>query len=102
MKEKVFLLMFDAQMTTKDDRRRYGTFITDIKAEGFSLLQNSVYMRHIVGNQDAKDLNRRIMLLTPPSMEVVVFSMTRKDYERMKTINCILPKLVDNGTIIWV
>jgi len=53
-------------------------------AEGFSMLQYSVYARYCPSEEASAAYRRRVRLRLPPDGEVRLFSLTDRQFERME------------------
>ena len=102
MKDRVFVVFFDAKMKTYTDRKNYQTFSRALKGEGFLMLQKSVYMRYVRGNRTLKAEADRIKKITPSTIQVCLFSITAEVFTSMVWLNCPLPEIVDRRDIICI
>ena len=102
MKNKVFLLLFDARMKTSSDRHNYSAFLRKLKGEGFVSLQKSVYMRNFCGSRPLKEETKRIRRFTPESIQVRILELPVKTFAAMGNVNCDLPKLAQDADVICV
>lgn len=60
------LVMFDMPTTSKKDRQNYAKFRTRLIADGFMMLQFSVYMRICKGIASANNHLEKLNLILPP------------------------------------
>jgi CRISPR-associated protein Cas2 len=76
--------MFDLPTDTKAARKQYTKFRQFLLADGFTMMQYSVYSRHCTSEETADVHHRRIERHLPPDGEVRVLSVTDKQFEKMK------------------
>ena len=100
MKEKIFVLFFDAKMETVVQRKEYQSFLKEIKKIGYIILQKSVYIKHVCDDQRLKEETKKINNITPKTIEVRLLSLTRTMFEKISNINCEKVKLLENNSII--
>ena len=77
------LAMFDLPVDTKAARRQYAVFRKLLLADGFAMMQFSVYIRHCASRENAEVHQKRIEANVPPDGEVRVLTITDKQFERM-------------------
>lgn len=77
------LCMFDLPVETETEKRAYRVFHKNLKKEGFTMIQYSVYVRTCPNRDYAKRLEKRIKKFTPPDGNVRLLSVTEKQYEDM-------------------
>ena len=75
--------MFDLPVTTDDKRREYSRFRKMLLAEGFTMLQYSVYAKFCASRENAEKYSRYIRIGLPPEGEVRVIMITDKQFEQM-------------------
>ena len=75
--------MFDLPTDTKQARKEYTQFRKCLLANGFTMLQYSVYTRHCPSRENADVHIGRIKAHLPPDGEVRVLTITDKQFERM-------------------
>lgn len=102
MSEKVFILFFDAKMITYTQRKQCASFVKEIKRNGFSLLQKSVYIKNCVDNTTQKVQIERIKTITPPNVKVVLLSISVLALQKGGYLNCSIPFFYKNRTIICI
>ena len=76
--------MFDLPTDTKAARRAYAQFRKKLLEDGFSMLQYSVYARHCASEENAEVHALRVQRVLPDDGEVRVFTITDKQFERMR------------------
>jgi len=78
------LVLFDLPMVTKEERKIYQSFRKFLLADGYDMLQFSVYCR-ICNGEDAVDKHlRRLELNLPPKGAVRFIQITEKQYANMR------------------
>lgn len=77
------LTMFDLPVDTKQARKRYAQFRKALLADGFTMLQFSVYARHCPSKENAHVHIQRVQKSVPPDGEVRILTITDKQFERM-------------------
>lgn len=78
------IAMFDLPVHTKAARKRYARFRKDLTRSGFVMMQFSVYIRHAASRENAEVYISRVEQAVPDEGEVRVFTLTDKQYERMR------------------
>jgi len=80
------LVFFDLPVATKENRRSYTRFRKFLIADGYDMLQLSVYSR-IVNGEDAVDKHlKRLQASLPPEGSVRFLQVTEKQYMAMKLL----------------
>jgi len=79
--------IFDLPVLSKADKRCYSHFRKILLAEGFLMLQFSVYARYCESRENMKTLMRRIRSELPPHGEVRFLSVTDKQFADMTVYN---------------
>jgi len=77
-------VFLDLPTETKKDRRNYTLFRKGLKKDGFTMLQFSIYVRHCNSRENAEVHMRRVKGFLPPKGEVIVFTLTDKQYGMME------------------
>lgn len=80
------LCMFDLPMETGEEKREYRKFRKNLIAEGFMMMQFSVYVRTCPSREYANRLETRVRKFTPPRGNVRLLAVTEKQYEDMKLL----------------
>ena len=78
------MVLFDLPTDSQDARRDYRVFREMLLESGFIMLQFSVYTRHCSTEEKADALSGRVLGGLPEDGQVRVFTMTDKQFERMK------------------
>ena len=78
------LTMFDLPTDTKAARKDYTRFRKSLLADGFTMMQFSVYIRHCASRENSEVHTKRVESTLPPNGEVRVIAITDKQYEQMR------------------
>lgn len=76
--------MFDLPVKTKAARKRYAQFRKLLLAEGFTMLQFSVYARHLASEESGRTLRQRIREGLPPDGQVRLLPVTDRQFGKME------------------
>lgn len=77
-------VFFDLPTDTKLDKRNYTRFRKSLIKDGFTMLQFSIYVRHSNSQENADVHIRRVKSMLPPKGEIIVFTLTDKQYGMME------------------
>lgn len=77
-------VFFDLPTETKKDRRNYARFRKNLKLDGFTMMQFSIYARHSSSSENAEVHIRRVKSFLPPEGEVIIFTLTDKQFGMME------------------
>lgn len=72
--------LFDLPTDTKIDRKHFAQFRKRLKKDGFTMMQYSIYIRHCNSSENADVHIRRVKSFIPPKGEVIIFSLTDKQF----------------------
>ncbi|MCX6318613.1 MAG: CRISPR-associated endonuclease Cas2 [Bacteroidetes bacterium] len=78
------LVFFDLPTETKKDRKIYARFRKEIMANGFSMFQFSIYLRHCPSRENAEVHVGRVKAILPPKGHVGIISVTDKQFGMME------------------
>lgn len=78
------LVFFDLPTETKKDRKNYARFRKDILADGFSMFQFSMYLRHCSSKENAEVHIKRVKGILPPKGHVGIMCVTDKQFGMME------------------
>lgn len=78
------LVHFDLPTDTKKDRKNYALFRKKIMADGFSMFQFSMYIRHCSSKENAEVHKKRVKNILPPKGHVGVMCITDKQFGMME------------------
>jgi CRISPR-associated protein Cas2 len=76
--------MFDLPVHTKAARRAYAQFRKTLLAEGFSMLQYSVYARYCTGEESSEAFRRRIRRSLPSEGQIRLLAVTDRQFGKME------------------
>lgn len=75
--------MFDLPVDTKDARRQYARFRKALLADGFCMLQFSVYARYCPSEEASEIYRRRVESCLPPDGQVRLLAVTERQFGKM-------------------
>ena len=78
------LTFFDLPVDTPKARKAYSQFRKQLMADGFNMLQYSVYGRHCSSEENAQVHMARVEGILPDDGQVRVLCVTDKQFERMR------------------
>jgi len=78
------LVHFDLPTETKKDRKNYTQFRKKIMADGFSMFQFSMYIRHCSSNENTEVHIKRVKSILPPKGHVGILTITDKQFGMME------------------
>jgi CRISPR-associated protein Cas2 len=77
------MTMFDLPTDTKEERRAYRDFRSKLLADGFVMLQYSVYARSCPSDENAEVHRKRVKAALPDDGQVRILTFTDKQFEKM-------------------
>jgi CRISPR-associated protein Cas2 len=77
-------VFFDLPTDTKKDRRNYAMFRKNLQKDGFTMMQYSIYVRHCNSRENADVHVRRVKGFLAPKGEIIIFSLTDKQFGMME------------------
>ena len=77
-------VFYDLPTETKKDRKNISLFRKKLKKDGFAMLQYSIYTRHCNSRENAEVHIKRIKYSLPPKGEVIIFTLTDKQFGMME------------------
>ena len=77
------VVMFDLPVKSKEQRKRATEFRKALVADGFEMMQFSVYFRPCPSDENAVVHVRRVRALLPPEGRVRILRITDKQFGRM-------------------
>ncbi len=80
------LCMFDLPTETQQDKKYYRVFRKELLANGFVMLQYSIYYRTVPNRSAAKKFEGTLKRITPPSGEIRLLYVSEKQFEDMKLL----------------
>lgn len=78
------LVFFDLPTETKKERKIYARFRKDILADGFSMFQFSIYLRHCPSRENADVHINRVKKILPAKGHVGIMCITDKQFGMME------------------
>jgi CRISPR-associated protein Cas2 len=78
-------VFFDLPTETSKDRKNYARFRKSLQKDGFTMLQFSIYTRHCASRENADAHIRRVKASLPPKGEVIIFTLTDKQFGMMES-----------------
>ncbi len=77
-------VFFDLPTHTKKDRKQHALFRKNLQKDGFTMLQYSIYTRHCASRENADVHIKRVKSFLPPKGEVIIFSLTDRQFGMME------------------
>lgn len=77
-------VFYDLPTETKKDRKNFTRFRKKLQDDGFTMLQFSIYTRHCNSRENAEVHIKRVKSFLPPKGEVILFSLTDKQFGMME------------------
>jgi CRISPR-associated protein Cas2 len=77
-------VMFDLPVETKLQRREYTQFRKKLQSKGFTMLQYSVYAKHLPTEDAAEPLKATVKAVLPPKGQVRVMAVTDHQFGKME------------------
>lgn len=77
-------VMFDLPVLTKMQRRDYAQFRKKLQKKGFTMLQFSVYAKHLPSEEAAEPLKAHVKAALPPKGQVRVLAVTDHQFGKME------------------
>ncbi|MCH7762827.1 MAG: CRISPR-associated endonuclease Cas2 [Candidatus Marinimicrobia bacterium] len=90
---KVMWLMvfYDLPTLTKIDRKVFARFRKDIMKDGFTKMQNSVYLRHCASRENSEIHVKRVKSVLPKKGLVSILRVTDKQFDQIETFESLKP-----------
>lgn len=82
------LVLYDLPTETKKDRQIAAKFRKNIMADGFTMFQFSIYVRHCASMDNAQVHIKRVLSLLPDKGHVGVLCITDKQFADIKIFYC--------------
>lgn len=77
-------VFFDLPTETRQNRRDHARFRKQLKEDGFTMMQFSIYTRHCNSSENASVHIKRTKGILPPEGEVIIFTLTDKQFGMME------------------
>lgn len=74
------LVFFDLPTGTKAERKIYSTFRKSIMADGFTMFQFSIYLRHCASRENAEVHIKRVKNFVPKKGNIGILCITDKQF----------------------
>ncbi len=78
------LVLFDLPVVLKKDRKIATRFRKEIMADGFSMFQFSIYLRHCPSRENADVHIKRVKRILPPKGHIGILTITDKQFGQME------------------
>ena len=78
------LVHFDLPTETKTDKKNYTKFRKKIMADGFTMFQFSMYIRHCSSKENTEVHIKRVKTILPPKGHVGILTITDKQFGMME------------------
>jgi len=78
------LVHFDLPTETKADKKNYAKFRKRIMADGFTMFQFSMYIRHCSSKENTEVHIKRVKAILPPKGHVGILTITDKQFGMME------------------
>jgi CRISPR-associated protein Cas2 len=76
--------MFDLPVETKAQRREYTQFRKKLLGAGFTMLQYSVYAKHLPSEEASESLRGKVHAALPPNGQVRLLTVTDHQFGKME------------------
>jgi CRISPR-associated protein Cas2 len=76
--------MFDLPVETKAQRREYAQFRKKLLGAGFTMLQYSVYAKHLASQEASESLRGKVHAALPPHGQVRLLAVTDHQFGKME------------------
>ena len=77
-------VFFDLPTSTPKERKAASSFRQELLKDGFTMFQYSIYMRHCASMEQAQIHVRRVKAMLPDEGEVVIMTLTDKQFGMME------------------
>lgn len=91
-----FFVLFDLPVETTEQRRDYAQFRKMLQKRGFTMLQYSVYAKHIPSEDAVKPLKMMIRMGLPPEGQVRLMAVTDHQFSKMEVFTGRKRKAVED------
>ncbi len=79
------MVFYDLPTITKKDRKVFAKFRKDIMKDGFTKMQNSVYLRHCASRVNSEIHVKRVKSVLPDKGLVSILKVTDKQFDQIET-----------------
>lgn len=91
------LVLFDLPTETKKERKAAADFRKNIMADGFTMFQFSIYLRHCASRENADVHIKRVKSILPEFGKVGIICLTDKQFGDMELFYGRKPQTPDGG-----
>jgi CRISPR-associated protein Cas2 len=85
------MVFFDLPTESRKERREATLFRKNLIKDGFTMFQYSIYVRHCPSRENADVHTKRVKNFLPETGDVVIFSITDKQFGMMELFNKAKP-----------
>ncbi len=78
-------VFFDLPVKTKRERKAHVRFVINLKKDGFTMMQYSVYIRHCPSRENAEVHRKRVQSFLPAKGSVIILRVTDKQFGLMES-----------------
>lgn len=78
------IVFFDLPTETKKDKKAYTTFRKHLQTDGFTMFQQSIYVRHCASMENADVHIKRVNSFLPEFGHVAIMCITDKQFGNIK------------------
>lgn len=78
------LVFFDLPTNTKKDKKAYALFRSNLRKDGFTMFQFSIYVRHCASMENAEVHIRRVKSFLPQYGHVGILCITDKQFGNLE------------------
>ena len=82
------LVFFDLPVVSKKDNKAASRFRKEIMADGFTMFQFSIYVRHCPSRENADVHIKRVKSILPEKGHVGIMTITDKQFGMMEIFYC--------------
>ena len=91
------LVLFDLPTETKKERKAYADFRKRIMADGFTMFQFSIYLRHCPSRENAEVHIKRVKSFMPEYGDIGIMCITDKQFGDMEIFYGRTPEAKQTG-----
>ena len=91
------MVLYDLPTETKTQRKAAAKFRKDIMADGFTMFQFSIYLRHCASKENADAHIGRVKKMMPPEGKIGILCVTDKQFGNMELFYSTQPQQKNIG-----
>lgn len=91
------ILFYDLPMKTSKNLKDYRKFVKDLKKIGFYRIQESVFVKMHINQQNADYSLNQVEKIKPPSGSLISFTITEQQFSRLRIFLGVLKTDVINN-----